>query len=73
VYNWNKDICKLAGLSEAHIRETAKLLCGILKIYGSDKTSLQAVRKKYLLEKYMKVARVEIQNWSFKDHESNVW
>jgi hypothetical protein len=31
-YNWNKDICKLSNLGEVQIRETAKLLCGILKI-----------------------------------------
>eukprot|EP00801_Mesodinium_rubrum_P004536 Mrub_04539.p1 GENE.Mrub_04539~~Mrub_04539.p1 ORF type:complete len:391 (+),score=129.13 Mrub_04539:53-1174(+) len=60
--NWNQDLCELSRLQEKDIRETAKILCSILKSYGSDKTSLQAVRKKYLLEKYMKVARVEIQN-----------
>jgi len=60
--NWNTEICKISGLVEQNIRETAKLLCGILKTYGTDKSSLQAVRKKYLLDKYLKVARVEIQN-----------
>lgn len=45
-FNWNQDICKLSKLTESNIRETAKMLCGILKLYGSDKTSLQAVRKK---------------------------
>jgi hypothetical protein len=44
--NWNKNLCNLSQLHESQIRESAKMLCGILKLYGSDKTSLQAVRKK---------------------------
>jgi transcription initiation factor TFIIIB Brf1 subunit/transcription initiation factor TFIIB len=44
--NWNQDLCELSRLQEKDIRETAKILCSILKSYGSDKTSLQAVRKK---------------------------
>jgi len=44
--DWNIDLCELSRLQEKEIRETAKYLCGILKTYGSDKTSLQAVRKK---------------------------
>jgi len=30
-FNWNKQLCELAGLGESCVRETAKLVCGILK------------------------------------------
>jgi len=61
--NWINELIESSKIPENDIRETAKLICGILKIYGCDKSNLQAIRKKYLLEKNLKVARVEIQNW----------
>jgi len=53
---WPEALSKLSGLTELGIRGCAKEMCGLLET--AERSPLQAVRKKFSQEKYLKVGKM---------------
>lgn len=57
---WTRDLFECTGYSEADLRSCAKDMCILLG--GIEKCTLQAVRKKFSLQRFMEVALVKIES-----------
>jgi len=55
---WSMELADETHYSEAELKNCAKDLCILAQ--GAEKSSLQAVRRKFLLPKYQEVARVSV-------------
>ena len=58
-FSWSKDIQPHLEYSETSVRPCAKELCLLLQ--NAEKTSLQAVRKKFITPKFSEVAKIKIE------------
>ena len=56
--DWPSEMNKLIGRTEKDVRECAKDLCVILQ--NAEHSSLQAARKKYMLQEYQRVSLINV-------------
>ncbi|CAD8134544.1 unnamed protein product [Paramecium pentaurelia] len=57
--SWNEEMQSTTGYNEQELRFCAKEMCLILQ--SSDKSNLQAVRKKFAQQKYLEVSRIRVE------------
>ncbi|CAK72279.1 unnamed protein product (macronuclear) [Paramecium tetraurelia] len=57
--SWNEEMQSTTGYNEQELRFCAKEMCLVLQ--SSDKSNLQAVRKKFAQPKYLEVSRIRVE------------
>ncbi|CAK55764.1 unnamed protein product (macronuclear) [Paramecium tetraurelia] len=57
--SWSEEMQKMTGYNEQELRYCAKEMCLVLQ--SSDKSNLQAVRKKFAQPKYQEVSRIRVE------------
>lgn len=62
---WTQDLEKSTSYIEAQLRPCAKDMCILLN--GIEKCTLQAVRKKFSLQRYMEVALIKLEQATTDD------